>query len=242
MRVSRVLAAALVLGAGTAAVFAGDVDIRKDRDSHVTVWRTLLGFRIGDPIYDGNLPAGHRLRIREGWLTDLSVTQDLLSVAVHTQHDIAAMVGPPGMVTMAPLDGWVRDAWGDQVGTLIDFMPGDVAVVPELYVAIDLSRIDPWLWTCPEEMFLVFDGTVLGLPGYQFSHLPFEYVDGEGWVNLAPYNGNVVVIGEMGLNASYYPPNGCNLADLNFDGILDLRDISLFISEFLAGCPDPGTP
>ncbi len=239
MKASAGLTACLAIVAGTATVFAGDVDIRKNRDSHVTVWRTLLGFRVGDPVYDGTLPEGHRLRVRSHWLTDLSVTQDLPTVAAHTQHDMAALIGPPGMVTMAPLDDWVRDAWGDEAGTVIDFAPGLAPSAPELYVAIDLTRIDPWKWTCPGELFFVINGEVLGLPGYAFSHVPFEYIDGEGWINLAPFNGEIEAIGEMTLNASPYPPNGCNLADLNGDFILDLSDVNLFVSEFLAGCPAP---
>lgn len=232
-----IAAAALVTLSGSALTLAGDVDIRKNQDSHVRVWRTLLGFRVGDPIYDGTLPAGHRLRIKEGWITDLSVEQDLPSMLAHTQHDMAALVGGPGMVTMAPLDEWVYSAWGDEVGTVIDFAPGLVPATPELYVAVDLAQIDPWRWTCPGEIFFVFNGQVLGLPGYQFGHVPFEYVDGEGWMNEVPYNGEVQAIGEMGLNASPCPPIGCNPADLNGDGILDLQDVSLFVAEFLAGCP-----
>lgn len=232
-------AAALVLSSGWPAI-AGDVDIRKDRDSHVTVWRTLLGFRFGDPVYDGHLPAGHRLRMREGWLTDLSVTQDL-EVNLRTEHQIAAMVGHPGFVRMAELDPWVRDMYGDEVITVADFAPGGPGIVPALHVAVDLTEIDPWRWFCPGEVFLVIGGQALELPGYQFGLETFDYLEGLGWVNPAPYTGEVMIIGEMGLNASLYPPNWCNLADIAPPyGVLDLADVALFIQEFSLGCPPDG--
>jgi hypothetical protein len=242
MRLVPLAAASLAVVAGVSTTLGGDVDIRKDRDSHVTVYRTLFGFRFGDPIYDGNLPAGHRLRIREGWLTDLSVTQDLLVSAVHTEHQIAAMEGPDGMVRMAELDPWVRDRYGDEVATIADFGPGTTTIMPVLHVAVDLTQVDPWLWFCPGEVFFSFNGQALGLPGYQFGHLPFDYIEGLGWVNPAPFTGEVEVIGEMGLNAAPWPPNGCNLADVAEPyWVLDLADINRFVQEFLMGCP-PDTP
>lgn len=241
MRRLLLAAGALAIAAGSAA-FAGDLDIRKDRDSHITVWRTLFGFRFGDPIYDGNLPAGHRLRQREGWLTDLSVTQDLAAGNIRTEHHIAAMEGHTGFLRMAELDPWVRDHFGEEVATVGDFMPGMAGTTPELHVAVDLSRIDPWAWFCPGMLFMVFNGETPALPGYQFGNVPPEYIEGLGWVNPAPYTGEVILIGEFGLNASPYPLPGCNLADIAPPyGILDLADINLFIQEFTQGCP-PDVP
>src|SRR5204863_7154850 len=87
---------------------AGDVDILKNRDSHVIVWNTFLGSRYGDPAYDGILPAGHRLQMSEGWFTDLSVQQDPQLLSLHrTTTGMAAVTGQPGNYTMPNLESAV---------------------------------------------------------------------------------------------------------------------------------------
>lgn len=236
-------AAALVLAAGVCAALAGDVDIKKDRDSHVTVWRTLLGFRIGDPVYDGTLPGGHRLRVRSSWLTDLSVTQDLLVADQRVEYQIASFDSPTGVAEMVDLEPWLRDRLGKEVFTIVDFLPGPLGPPHDLFVGISLDHCDPFPPTEPLGTIVpVIHGMALGYQGYQFSRMPFVYLPAQGWVNEAPFDGQIQIAGEITLNAEPYLPNGCNWADIAEPfGVLDLADINAFIAAFVGGCP-PDVP
>src|SRR5436305_1389661 len=97
----------------SAPALAGNVDITKNRDSHITVWNTFLGSRYGDPAYDGTLPAGHRLQISEGWFTDLSVVQDPVAANLfRTTTGMAQVTGAAGNYTMTDLTAAVGSLAG----------------------------------------------------------------------------------------------------------------------------------
>lgn len=232
-----VLGAALLL-ASAGMAFAGDVDLRKSRDTHVTIWHTLLGFRVGDPVYDGDLAAGDRLRVKSSWVTDLSVEQTFLATARFTQTDFAALEPAGGLVNMAFLDDYVRDTFGQFVPTYSDFAP---VSAPEVYVTVDIAVAEPYALEVGTLLFVEFgevlpqDGAPDGLPGVQFGLAPFTFAPTTGWITPVPYVGLVEVVGEIGLNAGL---RGCNVADIAQPaGVLDIDDVLMFLDEFAGGCP-----
>ncbi len=193
--------AALASLAGTGAVvLAGDVDIQKNRDSHVTVWNTVLGYRYGDPVYDGTLPAGHKLKISEGWFTDLSVQQDLFAMNNHRATTGLAMVtGSPGSYTMPNLESAVTSLAGNNRIAVPDFASSFF----DVFVTIDLDNyvmgggfVPPLDSTLP-----VMGGHIPGMPGVSIGLTPFEFDPVNGWYTTTPFTGQVTAIGEMGLQS-----------------------------------------
>ncbi len=190
--------AALLAPLAPQSAYAGDVDITKNRDSRITVWKTLLGYRYGDPIYDGTLPAGHNLKISEGWLTDLSVQQDLLALGNHrTTTGMATVTGTPGTYTMPNLEAAVTALAGDSRIALPDFASSFF----DVFVTIDLDDYVLGGGHAPPmgSSFFAINGQIPGMPGVSIGLAPFEFNSSTGWTTPSLFTGSLDVIGEMGL-------------------------------------------
>lgn len=178
---------------------AGNVDITKNRDSHITVWNTVLGYRYGDPVYDGTLPAGHNLKISEGWFTDLSVQQDFpaLAGAHRTTTGMAQVTGSPGSYTMPDLESAVGGLAGDGRISLPDFS----SPLADFFVSIDLDDYVQGGGHAPAvgSQFFAVGGQIPGMPGVFLGLTSFDFDSLNGWYTSSPYTGPVDVIGEMGL-------------------------------------------
>lgn len=211
----------IVSGMALAAVIAspalaGNVDITKNRDSHITVWNTLLGYRYGDPVYDGTLPAGHNLKITEGWITDLSVQQDLPG-GRRTTTGMATVTGSPGSYTMPSLETAVASLAGDSRVSLPDFG----ASFFDVFVTIDLDDYVLGGGHAPPmgSSFFSMNGQIPGMPGVFVGLTPFEFNSMDGWYTASPYTGSLEVIGEMGLQT----PAPGSVALLSVGGALVVR-------------------
>ncbi|MFH1371903.1 MAG: hypothetical protein ABII09_11555 [Planctomycetota bacterium] len=177
------------------AAFAAKVTILKNRDSNITVWNTFFGFRIGDPIYTGTLPAGTPLIITSNWwATDLSVEQDV--VGNLADHSIGAVQEKaPGVYELAELNTWLGRNFGFTPQLLADL--GHFVAGPLLYIAVDINEfllsgvpVPP-----PGTILTVIGGEIPVLPGYVVGNVPISFDPGQGWVNPAPYFGDIGVIG-----------------------------------------------
>jgi hypothetical protein len=204
----------------SAPALAGNVDITKNRDSHVTVWNTLLGFRYGDPVYDGTLPAGHRLQISEGWLTDLSVVQDPLAAGLHrTTTGMAMITGGPGTYTMPDLTQAVGMLAGPtgRIG-----VPDLASSFFDVFVTIDLDDfVHSGGGALPLGTSLSFlNGDCVSQPGLHAGLSDYMFSAGSGWQTGSPFSGELTVIGEMGL--SLVPAPGTAMLGA-MGGLLALR-------------------
>ncbi|MCC6676175.1 MAG: hypothetical protein IT436_03440 [Phycisphaerales bacterium] len=190
----------IVAGAWVSPARAGDVDITKNRDSHIRVWNTFLGSRYGDPTYDGTLPAGHRLRQSEGWFTDLSVEQDPVAAAqFNTTTGLAAVTGDPGSYTMPALETAVAMLAGDSRIGVSDF----ASPQSDIFVTFDL---DDYVLGGGHALpigasLFAMGGEIPGMPGVTVGLTPFEFSASTGWTTEMAYTGPLEVIGEMGLRA-----------------------------------------
>ncbi|MHC4742923.1 MAG: DUF7901 domain-containing protein [Planctomycetota bacterium] len=177
------------------------VDITKDRDSHIKVWNTIFGFRLGDPIYEGDLPAGHRLVVTEAWwATDTSIEQTFLGLGSQAVFNFAPIVpdhSNPGLLTMAEKLPWLAEHFGSERKVFVDVSSpfGNIFVAVDMTEAL-LSGAPP---LPPGVVVNAFGGRVPELPGYQFGFVeqPFDPVF--GWFNPAPYDGPLEIIGEIGM-------------------------------------------
>ena len=77
MKQSRLIIVVLLFVMLWAVPVMAKVDITKDRDSYIEVWNTLFGFKVGDPIYEGWVPAGHWTARVQLWLKLAFVGQPL---------------------------------------------------------------------------------------------------------------------------------------------------------------------
>lgn len=196
-RLAKVIALSVVAAAAGAAR-AGDVDITKNRDSHIRVWNTLLGFRYGDPVYDGTLPSGHRLQLAEGWVTDLSVEQDpVAAAAFNTTTGLAVVTGGPGSYTMPELESGVSALVGDARLAVADL----ASPVNDIFVTFDLDDYFMGGGHAPPVGTLLnaIAGQIPGMPGVVVGLAEFQFGADQGWTTTALYSGPIEVIGEMGL-------------------------------------------
>lgn len=211
--ITSVLLASIAGVQGTA--LAGDVDITKNRDSHVTVWKTLLGYRYGDPIYNGTLPSGHRLQISEGWLTDLSVEQDPVAAgAFNTTTGFAMVTGGPGTYTMPDLTSAMTSLAGNSRLGFSDL----ASPLTDIHVTFDL---DDYFYGGGHAMpvgtnLFANNGQIAGMPGVLVGLTPFTFDSSTGWTTGSLYTGPLSVIGEMGLAA----PTPGSLALAGLSGII----------------------
>ncbi len=215
MKTTKILAIIAACGAAPLTALAGNVDITKNRDSHITVYNTLLGFRYGDPVYDGTLPSGHRLQISEGWLTDLSVVQDPLALGLHqTTTGFAMVTGSPGNYTMSDL----TQAVGTLAGTGRIGAADLASSFFDVFVTVDLDDYvlggghAPAIGTSLD----VVNGHCVSLPGFTVGMTDFTFSQASGWTTATPFTGQVQVIGEMGLQV----PTPGTLALASLGGLL----------------------
>lgn len=218
IRWTTVIPCALIALAGASPALAGDVDITKNRDSDITVWNTLLGFRYGDPVYRGRLPRGHRLRLREGWLTDLSVEQDPLAMGLHnTTTGMAVVTGGPGGYTMEDLTNAVSSLVGPS-GRLA--VPDLASSFFDIFVTIDLDDFHyGGGGALPFGSQVDFSNGRCDIPGLTAGLAPFTFDARAGWTSPHPFTGTLEVIGEMGLRV---PTPGAGALALSA-GLLALR-------------------
>ncbi|MHC4086626.1 MAG: DUF7901 domain-containing protein [Planctomycetota bacterium] len=183
---------------------AADVDIKKSKDVNLKVWNTFLGIKIGDPIYDGDVPAGDRVQVNGSWwATDVAVKQRFIRdvVANTADHSIGAVVAAgPGVFEMQEMQTWLTANVGTRRVELTDIKSGDA----DIHVAVDLVQ-----WIAGGEpvnpvgaVIPIMHGTSPLLPGYQVSLAGVVFDPAQGWVNTAPYSGEVTVVGDIGLTAA----------------------------------------
>jgi len=198
--------ALLVFVATTQVAEGAKVYIGKSRPVHVEVYNTLFSFRVGDPIFDGDVTPPVTIEVdTEWWSTDISVKQRFLADNRVATHNVAAFVQKePGVYTMAELGPWLQE--NADFDTL--FLPdvNGIGMDANLYVAVDIAE---WLhmggvplpWETVLDAPPVIDGEHPDLPGYHIGFTPILYDPNQGWKNLDPYNGPVTVVGEIGLRA-----------------------------------------
>ncbi|MHC4634736.1 MAG: hypothetical protein ACYSYU_05925, partial [Planctomycetota bacterium] len=213
-----VMMLALLVVITVAQVAQAEIVVGKSRDVYMEVWNTIFSFRVGDPIFEGSVAPYDYVEVDSSWwATDISVRQTFIDQKVST-HNVAAFVQkePNLPYAMAELGPWLQENAG--FGTTLQ-LPDINGVQPgELYVAIDVSE---WYYNggvpLPMEMVLdappVVDGEHVDLPGYMIGTTPISYDPAHGWVNPAPYNGPVTVVGEIALTA----PG----SDFSFDFVYD---------------------
>ena len=171
------LAALVVCGFCQKAEARASVEIHKTEDAHLIVWNTLFSFRIGDPIFDGDVPGCHTTKIYSSWwATDLSVEQRFVDNRVVAVHDLAAILPDPvnpGQYMMERMLPWLETNYG----AATQMFP-DLRGVSDIYVAVD---IDDWLLSGapmpePNQIIpLLPDGTSPDLPGYPLSVPPLSH-------------------------------------------------------------------
>jgi len=182
------------------AALAATVTITKDRDSNIRVWNTFFGFRVGDPIYEGWLPAGNTLTVSSSWwATDLSVAQD--TPTGPAEHSIGAVQEKSeGVYELAELNTWLGENFGFTPQLLADL--AHTASGPPLFVAIDISEfLFSGAAVPPGTPVSVVTGEADDLPGYLIGTTPISFDPNEGWVNPDPYTGTLEVIGEITIAA-----------------------------------------
>lgn len=197
---TKLAVAFLVVFAGSLTAHA-KVDVTKDRDSHIKVWNTLFGFRVGDPIYDGDLPAGNRLVVTEGWwATDTSMEQTFIGLGNQAVFNFAPIVPDPlfpGQLTMAQKLPWLEANFGSERKVFADFS----SPLGNIFVAVDMAEalFFPGPPIPPGSVLNAFNGQVPELPGYQIGFAEQVFDPFFGWINPAPYDGPLEVIGEIGM-------------------------------------------
>lgn len=200
MKTGHLIVVAACAGAAPFPALAGDVDITKNRDSRITVWNTFLGSRYGDPVYNGTLPAGHRLRLSEGWITGLSVEQDPLGVALHnTTTGMAMVTGGPGSYTMEDLTVAVGSLAGP-TGRL--GVPDFASSFFDVFVTIDLDDfVMGGGGSLPLGSTVEFmNGAAVSMPGLSAGLSEYTFDAMTGWASASPFTGSLEVIGDMGLS------------------------------------------
>ena len=182
---------------------AADVEIDKSRDVNLKVWNTILGIRIGDPIYDGDLPKEDKAEVNKSWwATDTSTQQRFLNDNRVAHHAIGTVVeDSPGHFTMPQQNDWLIAKVGDRWVGFADLKAENT----DIYVAVDAAG---WInggepTYEPEVTTIQVNNGIeaLQLPGYQIGTSEITFSETTGWVNPSPYTGDVTVIGSIAIRA-----------------------------------------
>lgn len=192
---------AAACGAFAVVSFAADVDITKNRDANIKVWNTLFGVRIGDPIYDADVPAGHRVQVNGAWwATDTSTKQRFLRAGGgvgQAEHAFAPVMPDGPGYTMAVMNDWLSANYGDNRIAFTDAM----SETTDISIAIDMEawRLSGSPAAIPMGTPIdVLNGVSPLLPGYQIGTSPVEFSAGGGWLNPSPFTGTIYSFGEIG--------------------------------------------
>jgi hypothetical protein len=151
-------------------------------------------------VYDGTLPAGHRLQISDGWFTDLSVVQDPVATNLHrTTTGMAQVTGTTGSYTMTDLATAVG-ALAGPTGRLS--MPDLASASQDIFVTVDLDDfVNGGGAALPFGSTLDFvDGLCTTQEGLSAGLSDFTFSSDSGWTTSSPFTGELTVIGEMGLS------------------------------------------
>jgi len=194
--------------------YADGYDIHKAVDVRITVWQTVLFFRVGDPITDVDLPHCQRFiqtvpKSCDHWYTDLSMEQRYLSMGLQrmTTNSYGAITHDPhmpGQYTMPLLHDYLYGKMGQARLAVPDLAQGTpVESFFDIFVAVDLEKWIAGGGVQPPEnaVILITNGTSPMLPGVQVGLDPIMFTPAQGLVNPNPYTGNVWEIGDPGLTA-----------------------------------------
>ncbi|MBW8041160.1 MAG: hypothetical protein FVQ85_14315 [Planctomycetes bacterium] len=180
---------------------AADVDIKKSRDVNLKVWNTFAGFKFGDPIFDGDVPAGDRVKVNGSWYaTDTATQQRFINGSV-ANHSIGAVVAvSPGVFEMPELQAWLAANVGTGRVELADVKSEEA----DIHVAVDLTQwVISGIGPFPDGTIIpIMNGISPMLPGYQVGLVDVLFDPAVGWVNPVPYSGEVTVVGDIGLTAA----------------------------------------
>ena len=233
---ARTLSALVGLVTVAAPALARDLDITKNQNAHVKVWHTLGGFRYGDPAYDGDLPAGHNLKIPGGnhWWTDFSVEQNLLAMNTTTTTGLAMITGGPGNYAMADLAQAV-DMLAPLSGGRISIPDLQADSFFDIFVCVDLDNYVQSSGHSPGvgQVLQFVNGQCTTQPGLTAARAAYTFNPSQGWISPQPYTGPLRVFGEIGLT----PKRRCYA---NCDGsttapALNVLDFACFLNQFAAG-------